>query len=304
MGDTVVAVAAADVPGAGVGEGFEIVRRVVHEYGAACGLEHGDIVPVVADGEDPRGVAAIIAGECEQGRTLGTLRWEHVEDTEIARGVLGAMQCEPVWGRLRCVAGDYDAGAFEQARLGAGHALDGPAEHGLNGRVGLIVEGALDGLDLDDIGFVEGHPAADAGGEPVELLDDERAAAVFPIGQSAVEGEDERVAKVSFANSTDVVAEPECGGARQVGAGEEPGGACAGVSEGACDGAVGADKDRVVGQAERAEDAHGEAVAAPRGDDDPNARGLGGAQGGEVARADAAVRTEQRAVHVYCDQAD
>ena len=57
-------------------------------------------------------------------------------------------------------------------------------------------------------------------------------------------------------------------------------------------------------EAERAQDTHGEAVAASGGDDKLDSVGVGGVEGGEVARADAAVVAEQGAVHVDCDQAD
>ena len=57
-------------------------------------------------------------------------------------------------------------------------------------------------------------------------------------------------------------------------------------------------------QAERAQDAHGEAVAASGGDGELDAAGVGGVECGEVARADAAIVAEQRAVQVDCDEAD
>ena len=57
-------------------------------------------------------------------------------------------------------------------------------------------------------------------------------------------------------------------------------------------------------EAERAQDTHGEAVAASGGDDKLDSVGLGGAECTEVARADVAVVAEQSAVHVDCDQAD
>ena len=51
-------------------------------------------------------------------------------------------------------------------------------------------------------------------------------------------------------------------------------------------------------EAERAQDVHGVGVAAAGGDDDQDAGGLGGEEGGEVAGADTAVVAEQGAVHV------
>ena len=190
---------------------------------------------------------------------------------------------------------------LQQAGLGPRHALQGTAKHGLDGRVGGVGEGALNRSDLDEVRLVGSHPAADAGGEVVEPLDHQCAARVFPVGLGAVEGEDEGVAEVLVSLAADVGAEPEGGGVGEMGAGEEPGGdgVCAGRPEGAGDGAVGADEDGVGVQAERAQNAHGEAVAASGGDDKLDAAGLGGAKDTEVARADAAVVAEQRAVHVY-----
>ena len=57
-------------------------------------------------------------------------------------------------------------------------------------------------------------------------------------------------------------------------------------------------------EAERAQDVHGVGVAAASGDDDLDAGGFGGEEGGEVARADAAVVAEQGSVHVDGDHAD
>ena len=57
-------------------------------------------------------------------------------------------------------------------------------------------------------------------------------------------------------------------------------------------------------EAERAQDTHGEAVAASGGDGELDAARVGGVEGGEVARADAAIVAEQRAVQVDGDEAD
>ena len=171
------------------------------------------------------------------------------------------------------MAGGGDAGLFEQAGLGAAHAVDGAAEHGLDGRVWREprVERALDGVDVGDVGFVGRHPSADGGVEFVKVLDDEGAASVVAVGADAVEGEDEGVAEF-----VDVAAEPERGGVGEMRAGDELGGDGLGAegAEGAGDGAVGADQDAGVVEAERAQDAHGEGVAAAGGDDDLDAGGL------------------------------
>jgi hypothetical protein len=52
-------------------------------------------------------------------------------------------------------------------------------------------------------------------------------------------------------------------------------------------------------EAEWAEDAHGVGVAAAGGDDDLDAGAVRGVEGGEGARGDVAVLTEEGAVHVY-----
>ena len=110
------------------------------------------------------------------------------------------------------------------------HAVDGAAEHHLDGWIGAGLEGVFDGGDLGDVAFVGAHPAADAGVEVVEVLDDEGAAGVVAVGAGEVEGEDEGVAV-----GVEVGAEPAGGGERQVGAVDELG------ADGADDGAVGAD---------------------------------------------------------------
>ncbi len=189
---------------------------------------------------------------------------------------------------------------LEEAGFGAGHAVDGAAEHGLDGGVAGGVEcgggeGGFDGDDVGDVGLVDLHPAADGGVELVEVLDDEGAAGVFSVGADAVEGEDEGVAEFF-----DVGAEPEGGGVGEVGAGEELGGFGGGTK---CpgDSAVGADEGECVVEAEGAEDAHGVGVAAAGGDGDFDAGAVGGVEGGEGARGDAAFLVEEGAVHVDCD---
>ena len=98
VSDAVVAVGGYDAPAARAGEGFEVLGRVVHEDGAAGGLEHGDVIPVVADGEDRCRVDVARGGEREQGGALGAAGGKDVDDGEIARGILGAVQAELVIG--------------------------------------------------------------------------------------------------------------------------------------------------------------------------------------------------------------
>ena len=313
----------------GEGEGAEVVGGVGHEDGVGGGFEHGDVVPVVADGHDLGGGDVAGGGEGEDGGALGAVGGEDVEDREVAVGVFGAVEGEEGlggavearlrkathpfrydwkgWATQRCagaaggVSGGGDAGMLEEAGLGAGHAVDGSAEHGLNGGVEGCAgcgEGVFDGVDVGDVGFVDLHPAADGGVEVFEVFDDERAASVLSVGADAVEGEDEGVAEFF-----DVGAEPEGGDVWEVGAGEELGGLRRGTK---CPGhrPVGADEGEGVVQAEGTQDAHGVGVAATGGDDDLDAGCVGGVEGGEGARGDVAVLVEEGSVHVDCDEAD
>ncbi len=196
------------------------------------------------------------------------------------------------------MAGGVDSGMLEETGFGAGHAVDGAAEHGLDGGVvicPIVEQSVLDGIDVGDVGFVGGHPATDAGVEFVEVFDDEGAAGVFAVGADAVEGEDEGVAEL-----VDVAAEPERGGVRQVSAGDElrRDGVVAEAAERAGDGAVRTDQRAGVIEAERPQDVHRVGVASAGGDDDFDAGGFGGEQGAEVTRADAAVVSEECSVHV------
>ena len=145
---------------------------------------------------------------------------------------------------------------------------------------------------MGDVRFVGAHPAAYAGVEVVEVLDDHGAAVVFAVRADRVEGDDEGVAVVG-----EVRAEPAGGCEWEQGAVEQ---LCA---DGADDRAVGADEGAVGVEGEFAQDVHGVAVAATGGDDDFGASFFGGAKGGEVARADAGVGAEEGAIHVDGDEA-
>ena len=61
--DAVLDVGQTDAPSVRKGERLEVVGGVIHEDCGAGDLEHGDVVPVVADGEDLRGVDASHSGE-------------------------------------------------------------------------------------------------------------------------------------------------------------------------------------------------------------------------------------------------
>src|ERR1039458_1889570 len=94
VGDAVGGVGGGDGPAAGCGEELEVRRGVRHEDGGAGDLEHGDVVPVVADGEDLRGGYAMRGGEREDGGAFGAAGGQDVEDGEVAGGVFGAVEGE------------------------------------------------------------------------------------------------------------------------------------------------------------------------------------------------------------------
>ena len=133
------------------------------------------------------------------------------------------------------------------------------------------------------------------------MLDDESAAFVVAVGADAVEGEDEGVAKLA-----DVATQPQRGGVGQVGAGDRlrRDGLRAERAEGAGDGSVGTDERIGGAKAKRAEDTHGVGMAAAGGDDNLDAGGFRGHDGGKIARADVAVVAEECAVHVDSDEAN
>ena len=99
LGNSVVAIRGADAPSARAGEDFEVFGGVVHEDGGAGGLEHGDVVPVIADGQNLRGVDAPRGGQGKQCGALGATGGEDVEDGEIAVGVVGAIEGKKGDGR-------------------------------------------------------------------------------------------------------------------------------------------------------------------------------------------------------------
>jgi hypothetical protein len=238
--------------------------------------EHGDVVPVVADGENVGGGEAADLDEVLEGGGFGAAGGQDVEDGEVVFGVGGAVECD-LGGGGGEVANGRDEGVKHEVGFGLAHAVDGAAEHHLDGWILVGMQGIFEAVDVGDVGLVGAHPAADAGVEIVEVLDDEGTASVFAVEVGEVEGEDQGVAVVG-----EVGAEPAGGGEREVGAAEEFG------ADGADDGAVGADDGGGGVEAEVAEDVHGEAVTAAGGDDDFGAGGLGEVKGGEVAGADAA----------------
>lgn len=74
--------------------------------------------------------------------------------------------------------------------FGLGHAVDGAAEHHLDGGILAGLEGVFKVLDVLDVRLVGAHPATDAGVEVFEVLDDQGTAGVFAVGVGEVKGED------------------------------------------------------------------------------------------------------------------
>ena len=72
------------------------------------------------------------------------------------------------------------------------------------------------GSTSGDVGFVDGHPAANTGVEFVEVFDHQRAACIVAVGADAVERKHQGVAELA-----EVPAEPASCLVRQVGAGDE-----------------------------------------------------------------------------------
>jgi len=71
FGDAVGGVGEADMPVLGAGEVFEVFGGIGHEDRGAGDFQHGDVVPVVAYGENLGGVDAASGGEREDGGALG-----------------------------------------------------------------------------------------------------------------------------------------------------------------------------------------------------------------------------------------
>jgi len=100
VGYAVGDVGGADAPVTGVSEGFEVFGGVRHEDGGAGDFEHGDVVPVVSDGEDLVRRYVVGGGEREDGGAFGTAGGEDVEDGEVAGGVFSAVEGEDMMGHL------------------------------------------------------------------------------------------------------------------------------------------------------------------------------------------------------------
>jgi len=290
-GDTVLVVGWDDGPTAGSGKSFEIVGRVGHQGGVAGESEHGDVVPVIADGENVGRGSAAQGCDVLEGRGLGAASGKNIQQGEICIGVGGSVERDLGVGGFLGTDGGDERMRVEQG-FGFAHALDGAAEHHLDGEVLVGLKCVLEALDVLDVGLVGTHPASNAGVEVVEVFDDEGAAGIFAVRAGEVEGEDEGVAIV-----VEMGTEPAGGGEGQVGAVNQIG------VDGADDGAIGADDGRCGLQVQVTEDLHGEAVAAAGGDDDLDAGGLGEFEGGAVARADFAGGVEERSVEVYGDEA-
>jgi len=171
-----------------------------------------------------------------EGGGLGAAGGKNIQEGEIGCGVGGAVECNLGLGTFGFADRGYERVLDEQGFCLA-HAIDGTAEHHLDGWIGVGLEGIFDAANLGDVAFVGAHPAADTGVEVVEVLNDEGTAGIFAVGAGEVEGEDEGAAVV-----VEVRAEPAGGGERQVSAMDELG------ADGADDRAVGADDGRSVMQ--------------------------------------------------------
>jgi len=288
-GDAVIVVVRGDEPVASVCESKKVGGSIGHEDCTAGGFEHGDVVPVVADGEDFGHLDTAQRGEAGERSGLGAAGGEDVQDGEIAVWIRCAMQRDLSVGKLGRADGG-DARVCRECGFGSIHTRDGAAEHHLDWFGG--VERVLDGRDLREVIAIGIHPAADGGVEFVVALADEGAAGVVAAGADGVKGEHERGAKL-----VSVRDEPAGGFQRKVAAMQQL------RTDGADDRAVGADERMLGGQIEFPEDLQGKAMAATGGHDDLNASGVGECDSGTVALGDVASRVEQGAVEVDGDEA-
>jgi len=181
----------------------------------ASEAKHGDIVPVVADGEDVGGGEAAQGCEVLEGRRFGAAGGKNIQQGEIGFGIGGAVERDLGLGAF-VVADRGDEGVPDEQGFSLAHAIDGTAEHHLDWGIGARLECVFDGRDLGNVALVGAHPAADAAVEVVEMLDDEGTTRVIAVGAGEIEGEDEGIAIV-----VEVGAEPAGGGERQVGAMDE-----------------------------------------------------------------------------------
>ena len=92
VGDAVLLVSTGDPPAESAGAGEELGGRVAHEDGGAGDVEHGEVVPVVADGHDVGGGVAACGGERGEGGAFAGAGGEDVDDGEVAGWVLGAVE--------------------------------------------------------------------------------------------------------------------------------------------------------------------------------------------------------------------
>ena len=153
LGYAVFEVGGGDGPVAGGGDLLEVGGAIAHENGVSGDGEHGEIVPVVADGHEAGGVEAAGGAEAEEGGAFGAAGGEDVDDGEVAVGIFGAVEGDAGFGAGFADGGD--PGILEQAGLGAAHALDGAGEHHLDGFF-AVGEAALDGVFDFDKGGVDG----------------------------------------------------------------------------------------------------------------------------------------------------
>jgi len=94
FGHAVVGVGRADAPTTSVGEFLKVIGSVVHQDCGAGDFQHGDVVPVISDGEDLRGLDAAGGSKREERCAFGASGREDVEDGEVATRVFGAVKSD------------------------------------------------------------------------------------------------------------------------------------------------------------------------------------------------------------------
>uniref|UniRef100_E6QHK0 Uncharacterized protein n=1 Tax=mine drainage metagenome TaxID=410659 RepID=E6QHK0_9ZZZZ len=275
LGDAVFGVAGGDAPAALRGEMEQLVGGVAHEDADACPVEHGFVIPVVADGHGLLLGDAEARGETLDGGALGDAGREQVEDGEIMAWIGGADDFD--------LAGEWRRG--DQA-LGLGHLAEGSGGHALDD-VYFVAESGFDGLDGADGAAIGLDPLGEATAGDGHVFDDK-------VGRGGlVEGEDGHADAAQEGGEV----------AGKLGADVFEVNAVAGEGSGHC--SVGRNEGRVRSQADVGEQRGSECLTAASGDGDNDARLLGFAECVAVAAADDGAEVgEQGSVHVNCDEAD
>ncbi len=138
-------------------------------------LKHFDVVMVITDGHDLFATVAAVGGPASQSVAFGAAGVQDVDHGEIALGIFGAEDGDAV----------AHAGGLESAQ-GLGHAVHRAAEHGLD-RIGD--EGVLEGNDEVDVLHILFEPAANAGIQGFEMLENDGAFAFLVESKNGVAAE-------------------------------------------------------------------------------------------------------------------